>query len=243
MAALPRHALAGIEDTIARVKPSIVAVGTLQPSRNPTFLFSGTGFAVGDGSLIATNAHVIPRTLDTDRRETLVIALPNRTGGEAAAYPARVVAIDREYDLAVIAIEGKRLPALQLNTGAALREGQELFFTGFPIGTVLGLIAATHRGMVSALTPISIPRSSATELDAAAIKRLSGSPYQVIQLDGTAYPGNSGSPLYDANGVVFGIINMVFVKGARENALSQPSGISYAIPSQPLAEMVAVHRR
>jgi len=241
--AISTPAFAGIEEAIAKVKPSIVAIGTLQPSRNPAFQFSGTGFVVGDGTLIATNAHVIPRILDTDRRESIVVALPSGTGGQAAVFPARVVTIDREYDLAVLAIEGKVLPALRLNSGASLREGQQLLFTGFPIGGVLGLIPATHRGMVSALTPISIPRSSAGELDAAAIKRLSGSPYHVIQLDGTAYPGNSGSPLYDENGTVVGIINMVFVKGARENAISQPSGISYAIPSQPLAELIAGRRR
>ena len=44
-------------------------------------------------------------------------------------------------------------------------------------------------------------------------------------------PGNSGSPLYDTEtGEVIGIINMVFVKGTKEAALSQPSGISFAVP-------------
>jgi S1-C subfamily serine protease len=53
----------------------------------------------------------------------------------------------------------------------------------------------------------------------------------VFQLDGTAYPGNSGSPLYDPEtGLVYGVINMVFVKGTKEAALSNPSGITYAIP-------------
>ena len=43
----------------------------------------------------------------------------------------------------------------------------------------------------------------------------------MFQLDATAFPGQSGSPLYDgANGEVVGIINMVFVKGTKESALS-----------------------
>ncbi|HTS52679.1 MAG TPA: S1C family serine protease, partial [Burkholderiales bacterium] len=112
-------------------------------------------------------------------------------------------------------------------------------FTGFPIGAVLGLIPATHRGMVAALTPIAIPTGNSRELEARAIKRLSTSPYPVIQLDGTAYPGNSGSPLYDPDtGEVVGIINMVFVKGSRETALTQPSGITYAIPAEPLKQLL-----
>jgi serine protease Do len=56
-------------------------------------------------------------------------------------------------------------------------------------------------------------------------------PFTIFQLDATAYPGNSGSPLYDGEtGEVIGVINSVFVKGAKENALRDPSGITYAIP-------------
>ena len=58
-------------------------------------------------------------------------------------------------------------------------------------------------------------------------------PYMVFQLDATAYPGNSGSPLYDIhNGHVVGIVNKVFVKGTKEHAITRPSGITYAIPSK-----------
>lgn len=237
-------AVAGNEEAIAKVKASIVAIGTYQPSRNPAFSFSGTGFAVGDGTLVATNAHVIPGALDVERRENVVVAIPNYSGGQSAVLQAQLVAIDRETDLALLSIQGRTLPALQLATGTPLREGQNLLFTGYPIGAVLGLIPATHRGMVAALTPIAIPRARAGELDAATIKRLSAAtPFTVIQLDGTAYPGNSGSPLYDENGVVVGIINMVFVKGSRENAITNPSGISYAIPVQALVELIANRKR
>ena len=64
------------------------------------------------------------------------------------------------------------------------------------------------------------------------ISRLRDSAYVIFQLDATAYPGNSGSPLYDAaTGQVYGIINSVFIQGTREQAISRPSGITYAIPS------------
>jgi serine protease Do len=51
--------------TIERVKGSVVAIGTFQQTRAPAFQFRATGFAVGDGSLIATNAHALPATLDS----------------------------------------------------------------------------------------------------------------------------------------------------------------------------------
>jgi S1-C subfamily serine protease len=227
-------------DVIARIKPSIVAVGTFQQLRNPQFAFRGTGFAVADGTLIVTNHHVLPALLDSARKETLVVAIPGPSGStQAQIRPARGIATDKEYDLALLRIEGPALPALELAGSAQVREGQAVLFTGFPIGPVLGLIPATHRAMVSALTPIALPARSTRELSARAVTQLAGGAYKVLQLDGTAYPGNSGSPLYDArSGQVIGVINMVFVKGTKEAALSQPSGISYAIPAQPLIELI-----
>jgi len=106
---------------------------------------------------------------------------------------------------------------------------------------VLGLVPATHRGIVAAITPLAIPQAHAGDLDAAVVRRLgSGSgPFPVFQLDATAYPGNSGSPIYDpATGDVLGVVNMVFVKGTKEAALSQPSGITYAVPSTHLEALL-----
>ena len=226
-------------ETIERVKGSVVAIGSYERTRNPTFLFRGTGFIVGDGGLVATNAHVLPPALDGERRESLVAVLPgvNITPGQVRS--GRVLAVDRRNDLAIIAIDGPRLPPLVLAESFRVREGQTMYFTGFPIGGVLGLLPATHRAMVAALTPIAIPTSDAAQLDAQAIKRLAAGPSAVMQLDGTAYPGNSGSPLYDPeSGAVVGIVNSVFVKGSRETAVSQPSGISYALPVQWLLDLL-----
>ena len=230
-------------DTVERVKVSVVAIGTYERTRNPAFAFRGTGFAVGDGSWIATNAHVLPPTLDGERRESLVAVLPgiNITTGQARA--ARVLAVDRTNDLAILAIDGAKLQPLRIAEAFRVREGQTLYFTGFPIGAVLGLIPVTHRAMVSALTPISIPTSDSAQLDAQAIRRLSSGAAAVMQLDATAYPGNSGSPLYDPeSGGVVGILNSVFVKVSRETLLSQPSGIAYALPVQWLLDLMKTAR-
>ena len=60
-----------------------------------------------------------------------------------------------------------------------------------------------------------------------------------MQLDATAYPGNSGSPLFDpATGRVLGVINSVLVKGNKEAAIEKPSGISYAIPVRYVHELL-----
>ena len=71
------------------------------------------------------------------------------------------------------------------------------------------------------------------------ISRIRDSAYTVFQLDGTAYPGNSGSALYDPeDGTVYGIINSAFIQGTRESAVSRPSGITYAIPAVYIREML-----
>jgi S1-C subfamily serine protease len=223
---------------IERIKPSIVAVGTFERLRSPQFSFAGTGFVVGDGRLVATNDHVLPKLTDAERGEALVIAVrgPENT---AQVRPARKVASDSGADLALLRFDGAPLPALRLGDAEGVREGETYLFTGFPIGAVLGLIPVTHRAMIAAITPIVIPAARADKLDARAVRRLTAGTFPVFQLDGTAYPGNSGSPVYHSEtGAVIGIVNSVFVKGTKESALTQPSGITYAIPAQKLKALL-----
>src|SRR5688572_23498975 len=68
---------AALPETVQRVKGSVVAIGTYQKTRSPAFMFRGTGFAVGDGTLIATNAHVLPEQLAGQSNETLVVLAPH----------------------------------------------------------------------------------------------------------------------------------------------------------------------
>lgn len=231
---------AAFSDVVAQVKPSIVAIGTYERTRSPAFAFRGTGFVVRDGTLVATNAHVVPAVLDPARLETLVVMIPvPGRPGDAERREARVLKIDRDHDLAVLRVSGPPLPALKIAPATAVLDGNASAFTGFPIGAALGLVPVTHRATVSAVTPIALPGPNAGHLDAAIVRRLGGSSFNVLQLDATAYPGNSGSPLYDVEtGEVIGIINMVMIKNTRETLLSQPSGISFALPSEYLTSLL-----
>lgn len=217
-----------LPDTIDAIRPSVVAVGTYQTTRRPPSVFRGTGFVVGDGQLVATNNHVIPDSLDEANRERLVIFAGR--GKAADMRSVTVVARDPEHDLALLRISGSPLKPMRLSGDAAVREGRAVALTGFPVGMVLGLYPVTHHGIVAAVTPIAIPGLGGKDLSPQAIKALR-EPYDVYQLDATAYPGSSGSPLYDpATGEVLGVINSVFVKATKEAALENPSGITYAIP-------------
>ena len=226
-------------DTIERVKHSIVAIGTFERTRTPAFQFRGTAFAIGDGTTIVTNAHVLPVVVDSGSGESLVILLPGASADSGSVREVKRVVVDRSVDLALLRVTGSALPALQLGDSDAVKEGQEILLTGFPIGAILGPHAATHRGMIAAITPIAIPQGRAADLEPAIVRRLTSGVFPVFQLDATAYPGNSGSPIYDpATGHVLGIVNMVFVKGTKEAALSQPSGITYAVPANHVAALL-----
>lgn len=228
---------ADLADTIQRVKPAIVGIGAYQKTRSPPLNFLGTGFVVDDGLHVVTNAHVVPDLSSGAHKESLVIM--TGSGEKPELRAARVVALEKEYDIALLQIEGAPLPIMRLGDSSAVREGQALAFTGFPIGMVLGFYPVTHRANLASITPIILPAYNARQLDASKIRQLQRSAYKVFQLDGTAYPGNSGSPLYDPKtGEVYGVINMVFVKDKKESALSNPSGISYAIPGRHIKDLL-----
>jgi S1-C subfamily serine protease len=227
-------------ETVERVRPSIVAVGTLQATRQPQFRFFGTGFAVGDGNLVATNAHVIPRSLDAGQDpEQVVVVLPARQASERIVRRARVVGTATEHDLALLRVDGPAIPALTLGDSDRVRAGETYFFTGFPVGGALGLIPVTHQALVGAVTPIVLPAANANQLDPRVIRQTQSGSFDIFQLDAVAYPGNSGSPLYDkATGEVVGVVNMTVARSTRESALPQPTGIAYAIPVKHLQELL-----
>ena len=231
-------ARADLPDTVARIKPSVVVVGTFRATDSPRFRMRGTGFVVADGNHAVTNAHVLPEATENMAGMTVVVQV-RRPGGDLSMRQATVLQVDRVHDLAFMRFEGAAAPAMQVGDSSAVREGQAVAFMGFPIGGALGFSSVTHRALISSITPAAMPTPTARQLNAATIRSVRAGPFDIFQLDGTAYPGNSGGPLFDPeSGVVLGVVNMVFIKGSRESALSQPSGISYAIPSRFVAELI-----
>jgi S1-C subfamily serine protease len=229
-----------IADVIEHVKPSVLAVGFFNETQSPRFVFRGTGFVAGDGNLLVTCAHVVDSDIQPGNEGRLVVLSSNGKGA-GQIRRAEVLEVDKVHDLTVLRFDGKPLPALDLGKAASVREGQSVAFMGFPLGGALGFAPVTHRGMVSSITTVALPSPTAKQLDERSISRLREGAFEMLQLDATAYPGNSGGPLFDAEtGEVVGVVNMVTLKGTRESALTHPSGISYAIPVEFVLQLHAL---
>ena len=233
------NANATLAELIAKTKPAVVIVGTHSPTDSPRYNLRAAGFVVGDGNTVVTNAHVLPEaTTSTTVVRQLAVQVMGKSG-RLEMRMANLVSVDRSRDLAILKMEGDPLPALRLAPASYVAEGTEVVFIGFPIGGALGYSPVTHRGIVSSVTAISPPMPSAQQLNSQSIHRLRQGSYDIYQLDATAYPGNSGGPLLSVEtGEVIGVVNSVAVKSTKESALSQPSGITYAIPVKFVSELL-----
>lgn len=221
---------------IHQIKPSVVGIGIHTPLTRPQNILRGTGFVIGDGTYVITNDHVLPLVLDDALNQKMAVF--TGIGKTAQVRDAKIIDRSKTHDLALLKLSGRKLPAMVLANSNYLDEGSDIAFTGFPIGAVLGLYPVTHKGIISALTPVVIPVDDARQISIKMLKRMRD-PYMVYQLDAVAYPGNSGSALYNINnGEVIGVINKVFVQETKESVISKPSGITYAIPVKYVHELL-----
>ena len=221
---------------IKLIKPSVVGIGTYMGVRRPASKLFGTGFVVADGHYVITNFHVLPKDINKEKREKLVIFF--RKNKKIVYRSVKIVDTDSMHDLALLKLINAKLPPLSINKSTNPEEGESIFFVGFPIGAVLGLYPVTHRGIISTISPIGIPLPSSAQLSSKIIRHLK-KPYNVYQLDATAYPGNSGSPLISQEtNQIIGVINKVFIKETKESVLQKPSGITYAIPSKHILSLL-----
>jgi serine protease Do len=153
----------------------------------------GSGFIVSPDGYILTNAHVVADADEvtvrmTDRRE----------------YPAKVVGLDKNTDVAVLKIEGKNLPVVRLGDPAKLRPGEWVIAIGSPFSfensVTAGIVSATGRSM---------PGEDFVPF---------------IQTDVAVNPGNSGGPLFNLSGEVVGINSQIYSRSGGY------MGLSFAIP-------------
>jgi len=217
---------AGLPDTVARIRAAVAAVGTYNPANHPPMEFSASGFFVDDRGFFLTAHHVVEGIEKQGRLPHLRIFM--HTLDDRRGVPATVVARDPTHDLALLKAQGDAYPTLRIGDSTRVREGQPIALMGFPLGFLLGLHPSTNSGIISGVCPIAEPAVNTRQLDPETIEALRN-PFSVFQLDATAYPGNSGGPIFDPRtGLVLGIVNRAFIQKTKEKVVA--SGISYAMP-------------
>jgi serine protease Do len=187
------------------------------PQQRPLVpLGAGSGVFFREGGYILTNNHVVQQaervTVTTYDRRTL---------------EAEVVASDPSTDIAVVRVQGDRLPVAQLGDSDSLRLGQWVLALGSPLGlqfsVTAGIVSATGRS-------IGILAASSREEDDGTNR---AAPLEdFIQTDAAINPGNSGGPLVDLDGRVIGI-NTAIASGTGTFV-----GYGFAVPIA-LARVVA----
>jgi S1-C subfamily serine protease len=179
-----------------KVRPATVLVQNLAiSSRDPSQTIGaglvprgvGTGFIYDDGGYIISNHHVV------DGAARLRVVLPPPDNRQ---FDAKLLGSDAQTDLAVMKIEGDKLPIVPLGSSDRLKVGD----WAVAIGNALGLPGGptVTAGVISALgREVQEPEGQ------------SGAPgptlYSLIQTDAAINPGNSGGPLVNLGGEVVGV--------------------------------------
>lgn len=231
-----------LADATAKASPAVVGIMRFDNNKAVSAQLVGTGFVIHDGRHVITNAHVLRPASQKKTAKTAFFALVHQSDEAVVGVKARtqrlrlqLVDIAEAYDLALLTFQDKTVtrPALPIvGTPQLAPAGRAVFSIGFPIGGVLGPFPAVSAGIISAITPSLSPQLHASQLDAAFLRKPR---FPLYQLDMTAYPGQSGSPLINAiSGDVIGVVNATKVKDEKERAITDPSGISFAITAQEL---------
>lgn len=219
---------------VGKTAPAVVNIATLQPSpaqqnpllQDPFFrryfgipdaalqpkMAAGSGVIIdGKNGLVITNFHVV------ENAQQVEVGLK-----DGRRLPADPVALNPDLDIAVLKIDARNLPSLELGDSSKLQVGDYVLAIGNPFN--LGQTVTS--GIISALNrPLG-----------------RGDPRQFIQTDAPINPGNSGGPLIDLHGRVVGVNSALFSPSQTEAGAGNV-GIGFAIPSNDVKKILAEAER
>jgi S1-C subfamily serine protease len=206
---------ADLPNVVAAAKESVVTITADGISAGGMSMFNipmtgvGTGVILTDNGYILTNRHVVAGS------QSLTVALLDGT-----EYPAQIVKIADDNDLALIKIDATGLKAATLGDSSTIQVGQTAIAIGSPLGTFTetvtkGIISATGRSITVQDEQTGRP-----------VKL-----HDLLQTDAAINPGNSGGPLLDASGAVVGINTAI---------AGNAEGLGFAIPIKAAAELISI---
>ncbi|MDR7269571.1 serine protease Do [Pelomonas saccharophila] len=189
--------------------------GLRMPQQGPQpFRGQGSGFIISPDGLVLTNAHVV-----RDAKQVTVKLSDRRE------FSAKVLGSDPATDIAVLKLDAKNLPTVQLGDPRQVQVGDYVLAIGAPYGfeqtATQGIVSAKGR---------SLPGDSVVPF---------------IQTDAAVNPGNSGGPLFDAAGRVVGVNAQIYSQsgGFQGLAFSIPVDVALKVKDQIVAHGKVEHAR
>ena len=163
--------------------------------------------AAGSGVIISTDGYIVTNNHVVDGADELTVTL-----NDNKEYSARIIGADATTDLALIKIDGKNLPAIQIANSDDVKVGEWVLAVGNPLGlnntVTAGIVSAKARSMGSGVS-------------------------SMIQTDAAINQGNSGGALVNTNGALIGINAMIY------SQTGSNIGYGFAIPTTIMNKVVA----
>ena len=225
---VPRSgAPASFADLVEQLQPAVVNISTrqevtlgaridpLRGTREPVTQQQqggGSGFLISADGYIVTNNHVVSGGPRGEAVDTVTVTMTDRR-----EFTARIVGRDAASDLALLKIEANNLPFVKFADGSTARVGDWVVAIGNP----LGLGSTVTAGIVSAVQR-NIGQGGAYD--------------RYIQTDTAINRGNSGGPLFDLNGNVVGVNNMLI------SPVGANIGVNFAIPADAAIPVIEALR-
>lgn len=185
-------------DSVVEITTESVQTGTMLQQYIASG--AGSGVIITEDGYIITNNHVIKGATN------ITVTLRN-----GQSYPATLIGLDDQLDVALLKIEATGLSAASIGSSADLVVGQTVVAIGNPLGQLGGTVTD---GIISALD------RNIT---------LDGETHNLLQTNAAVNPGNSGGGLFDAQG---NLIALVVAKS------SGAEGLGFAIPIDDIVEVL-----
>ena len=165
---------------------------------------TGSGFIATTDGYVVTNYHVIADAYTGGYEVSVVM-------NDGKSYPAEIVGVEEQNDIAVLKIEASGLEAVTFGSSQSVSVGQSVYAIGNPLGE---LTYSMSDGMVSALDREITTTDSKTGL---------ATTNNMFQITAAVNEGNSGGPVYNDKGQVIGIVTAKYANNGVE-------GLGFAIP-------------
>ncbi len=173
------------------------SLSNAQEAPKPTFT-TGTAFSVTNNGFLITSAHVL------NEKDKIEVSIP----GKKLLVPARLIALDRTADLALLKINHSTNP-LPIIDWTNVSSGLDIVTLGFPNPQALGDSLKITAGIIN-----SIESNKSTPF--------------LFQFSAQIHPGNSGGPVLSMGGDVVGIVHG-YLSDTRATRLTQ--NVNYAVNS------------